>query len=140
MTKLDAEEANRMYWETELSVAEIAQRLDTSRRALYEALQPIAAEETCTVCGGAMEYANRSARDAGQGTCYVCATSSPQSMPAESESESWTWSPDAQRSATAARNAGDMQHAHMQRVRRLAGAALIGAVLGVVTTELLLRD
>jgi predicted DNA-binding protein YlxM (UPF0122 family) len=29
-------EANRLYWQTETSVAEIADKLNVSRRALYE--------------------------------------------------------------------------------------------------------
>jgi transposase-like protein len=34
-------EANRLYWETDESVAEIARRFDLSRRALYDAIEPL---------------------------------------------------------------------------------------------------
>ena len=41
--EFDAAEANRLYWETEQSVADIAQQLDISRRALYGAVRPLPA-------------------------------------------------------------------------------------------------
>ncbi len=138
MTRPAAAEANRLYWETDTSVADIAETLDLSRRALYETLEPIDADSTCPVCGGPMQYANRSARDTRQGTCYTCATASPQALPAEPEA--WTWSPDAQ--SAMARSQGPPQATDVgARARRLGGAALIGAVLGAAATHLLLsRD
>jgi hypothetical protein len=66
-------EANRLYWDTEESVAEIAQRLDLSRRALYQVIEPVATGTFCDVCGGPLVFENRSARTAGDATCPVCA-------------------------------------------------------------------
>jgi hypothetical protein len=134
MTNTAAAEANRLYWETEKPVAEIADSLDLSRRALYDAIEPIGAGDTCPVCGGPMHYANRSARDAQQGTCYSCATASPQALP--TEPEAWTWSPDANTKPVPA-----SQPDFGARARRLGGAALLGAVIGAAATHLLLgRD
>ncbi|MEO5509834.1 MAG: hypothetical protein ABIV28_02670 [Longimicrobiales bacterium] len=134
MTNTAAAEANRLYWETEKPVAEIAASLDLSRRALYDAIEPISAEDTCPACGGAMHYANRSARDAKQGTCYACATASPQALP--TEPEAWTWSPDIN-----TKPLPSSQQDLGARARRLGGAALLGAVLGAAATHLLLgRD
>jgi hypothetical protein len=130
-----ADEANRLYWHTEKSVADIADALDLSRRALYDAIEPITAAVTCTVCGGVQHYSNRSARDAAQPTCFVCATSSPQQAPAV-ESEAWTWSPGIPSGEVRARVAASD---HSARVRRLGAAALIGAVVGAGVTHLLLR-
>jgi hypothetical protein len=68
-----AGEANRLYWESEDSVAEIADRLDLSRRALYELIEPLPTGAACDVCGGPLSFENRSARTAGDATCVICA-------------------------------------------------------------------
>lgn len=68
-----AKEANRLYWETDHSVADIAQQLDISRRALYNAVQPLPLDSACEVCGSPLVYENRSARTAGQAICPACA-------------------------------------------------------------------
>jgi opacity protein-like surface antigen len=76
MTPLDvtaAAEANRLYWETEDSVADIAERLEISRRALYDAVEPLPTGASCEVCGGPLTFENRSARTAGNEHCAVCA-------------------------------------------------------------------
>lgn len=65
-------EANRLYWDTETSVAGIAEQLHLSRRALYDVLRPGAAGTKCTVCGGDMVFENRSARSASQPVCSIC--------------------------------------------------------------------
>jgi hypothetical protein len=65
-------EANRLYWDTDASVAEIADQLDLSRRALYGAVRPLPTGVSCGHCGGALQYENRSARKAAQATCMEC--------------------------------------------------------------------
>jgi hypothetical protein len=65
-------EANRLYWETQISVAEIADRLIMSRRALYDAIQPRPAARECPECGGGLVYRNRTSFDRRQGECLEC--------------------------------------------------------------------
>lgn len=65
-------EANRLYWETDDSVANIADRLDVSRRALYEAVRPISTGTMCEACGGELAFENRSARKQGMAVCPAC--------------------------------------------------------------------
>lgn len=67
-----AVEANRLYWESDLPVAGIAERLDLSRRALYDAVQPAPAGILCPHCGTELEYGNRTARAAREATCPEC--------------------------------------------------------------------
>jgi len=67
-----APEANRLYWESDLPVAAIAERLDTSRRSLYELIEPCPAPGACPACGGSLGYANRTARDRGMTVCAAC--------------------------------------------------------------------
>jgi uncharacterized Zn finger protein (UPF0148 family) len=67
-----AAEVNRLYWETDVSVGEIANRLGLSRRALYDAIRGRPTGSTCPACGAGLVYTNRSRRDAGQATCPDC--------------------------------------------------------------------
>jgi hypothetical protein len=69
-----AAEVNRLYWETDTPVAEIAERLGISRRALYDLLVPAETGVACPECGGELVYTNRSARMAGEAVCRVCGT------------------------------------------------------------------
>lgn len=67
-----ATEANRLYWESETPIAEIAERLDLSRRALYDAVEPVGTGDVCPRCGGELQFNNRSARKAGYAVCAAC--------------------------------------------------------------------
>jgi hypothetical protein len=119
MTPLDAEaaaEANRLYWETDDSVSEIAERLEISRRALYEAVDPLPTGDPCTVCGGPLTFENRSARTAGNATCAVCA-------------ETGATDEDAVDTADPAA-AADAE----ERAMLVGGAALAGAAIGALVT------
>jgi hypothetical protein len=117
MTPLDpaaAAEANRLYWETDDSVAEISDRLRISRRALYEAVEPLPTGAACTTCGGPLTFENRSARTAGEAACTICATTG----------------------ATDIREPVDTAPglALDERTLLVGGAALAGAILGAVLT------
>jgi hypothetical protein len=65
-------EVNRLYWGTDASVADIADRLDISRRALYDAIEPAPAHVPCPECGAQMGYRNRTSRDRGEAVCEAC--------------------------------------------------------------------
>ena len=67
-------EANRLYWRTDRSVADIAETLGVSRRALYELVTPENAGATCDSCGGEVVYVNRSAKSASLARCPACGT------------------------------------------------------------------
>lgn len=67
------EEANRLYWDSSTSVADIAEQLGWSRRALYDAIEPLPTDSPCTVCGTPLVFLNRSARTSGTMTCVACA-------------------------------------------------------------------
>lgn len=67
-------EANRLYWESDESVAAIADRLDISRRALYDVLRPRPAGVPCPACDTELVYENRMGRSAGEVQCPECGT------------------------------------------------------------------
>ena len=67
-----AAELQRLYWESDVSVGEIARRLGISRRALYDALPALPAGAACPDCGAALVYTNRTRRAAGQASCPEC--------------------------------------------------------------------
>ena len=64
--------ANALYWESQLSVSQIADEMDLSKGMLYEFLQPIGAELPCPHCSSQMGYANRTARERGFLRCLSC--------------------------------------------------------------------
>ncbi|MGQ0814792.1 MAG: hypothetical protein ACT4O1_10045 [Gemmatimonadota bacterium] len=68
----NATEANRLYWQSDESVAEISNRLGISRRALYDTIEPLASGADCPGCGAELYYGNRSAKAAGVARCLVC--------------------------------------------------------------------
>ena len=67
-----AKEANRLYWQTERSVGDIAETLGVSRRALYELVTPVNAGASCGNCGGEVVFVNRSAKASSVGRCPSC--------------------------------------------------------------------
>jgi hypothetical protein len=68
----DRSEADRLYWETGTPVAEIAERLGISRRALYDAVQPRPIGLACMECGDGLVFRNRSAAERQTAACLVC--------------------------------------------------------------------
>lgn len=106
-------QANRLYWETEDSVADIAERLELSRRALYDMVEPLPTGTTCEVCGGPLVFDNRSARAAGQSNCPVCR-------------ETGALDPETPTEVSA--------EVDEERALLVGGAALAGAALGALLT------
>ena len=64
--------ANALYWESQLSVNQIADEMDVSKGMLYGLIQPIGAELPCPRCSSEMGYANRTARERGFLRCPSC--------------------------------------------------------------------
>ena len=64
--------ANALYWESQLSVNQIADEMDLSKGMLYGLIQPIGAELPCPRCSSEMGYANRTARERGFLRCPSC--------------------------------------------------------------------
>jgi hypothetical protein len=126
MSPLDpgfAAEANRLYWETEDSVAEIAERLEISRRALYDAVEPLPTGVPCPTCGGPLTFENRSARTAGDASCAVCAETG------ATDADDADAAADEPAAAPAPRPA-DVE----ERAVLVGGAALAGAAIGALLT------
>lgn len=65
-------EVNRLYWETDQPVTELAERLGISRRTIYDMIEPLPVDEPCPECGGPLTYASRSARMSGEALCGLC--------------------------------------------------------------------
>jgi len=80
-------EANRLYWETDEPVTELADRLGVSRGTLYNHVQPLPAGAECQACGGPLQYPNRSARDSGTAQCAECEEEQQLGPPGDGESE-----------------------------------------------------
>jgi hypothetical protein len=67
-----AQRANALYWESQLSVNQIADEMDLSKGMLYGLIQPSCAELLCPLCSSEMGYANRTARERGFLRCPSC--------------------------------------------------------------------
>ena len=135
-------EANRLYWDTETSVAEIAARLDLSRRALYDAVQPAPAGARCAECGAEMQFENRSARRLGQASCEVCGATQVLVLEPVEEPVGDPESPalsvvqgEARTDARAVMRDPDIRH----RAVLLGGAAIAGVALGTVAALIAMR-
>lgn len=70
--ELPGNDANQLYWETDASVAEIADQLTISRRALYDAIEPRPAGVTCTQCEAGLVFRNRTAAERRRAECLEC--------------------------------------------------------------------
>jgi hypothetical protein len=116
-----AAEANRLYWETETSVAEIAQQLELSRRALYDSVDPLPTSSSCPTCGSPLVFENRSARNAGAETCPVC------------DSDEVYETPPVRTEAPAPA----IPDEDTERAVRVGSAAIAGAAIGAIATLLL---
>jgi len=129
-------EANRLYWETDESVAEIAGQLDLSRRALYDAVQPAATGAGCQRCGDELYFENRSARKARQAICHACgATESVDAGTAEARPALSVVPGQGREDGIIDAREPDLRH----RAVVLGGAAIAGVALGTVAALLATR-
>jgi hypothetical protein len=64
--------ANELYWGSEDSVNQIAERLDLSKSALYGLIGPLGSGCGCPICGAEVEFPNRTARERDELTCPEC--------------------------------------------------------------------
>ncbi|MFW5947850.1 MAG: hypothetical protein ACOCUW_05100 [Gemmatimonadota bacterium] len=92
-------ELNRLYWESDASVSEIGDRLDISRRALYDGIEPRPAGVPCPECGAGLVYRNRTARDGREAECPECGHTTTLSGAAGPDGDTATSSPEAQEEA-----------------------------------------
>ena len=132
-------EANRLYWQTEMSVADIAEQLSVSRRALYELVQPEPAGTTCSACGGDVVFVNRSARTSGTGRCVACGAECMLTDTAEPAVEEETVPPYASGWPRAELPVGGEPDDLRTRALKIGGIAIAGAALGAVTALMLAR-
>jgi hypothetical protein len=68
-----ARKANKLYWGSDISVNQIAEKLDLSKGRLYGLLVPLPTGDACSDCGEETGYTNRTARDRNQAMCSSCA-------------------------------------------------------------------
>jgi hypothetical protein len=147
-------EANRLYWDTDSSVADIADGLSVSRRALYTLITPQELAERCSSCGGTLTFTNRLRRASGHAECAGCGRS--QTIAALREETADKGSrmrsaarPDAPGSGPRARGASasgprparrpllSAEAIERNRSVLLGGAALAGLAIGAIATMLL---
>ena len=137
-------EANRLYWETDTSVAEIADRFDLSRRAFYEIITPLRVGAACPSCGQVLNFENRSARRDRQATCPECGAHTALEPGRESAPDAMHDPAPAHRDLRAdGRAVVDTENARTADLRGravlLGGAAIAGVAFGTVAALLARR-
>jgi hypothetical protein len=130
-----ANEANRLYWQTDRSVADIAEKLSVSRRALYELITPESAGVQCGSCGGDVVFTNRSAKSSHTGRCGQCGAECDTSNDVTETGETLT---------PYAAGWPRVIHRHGNedvkgRAMQLGGVAIAGAAVGAIAALLITR-
>ena len=136
-------EANRLYWETDTSVADITERFDLSRRGLYDTVIPVPAGLDCPTCGQGLHYENRSARRDGKANCTECgarmAVAEMGGPPPDAMVEPQP-QPDLRADARATVKTPDARDPDLRgRAVLLGGAAIAGVAIGTVAALLARR-
>lgn len=128
-------EANRLYWDSAESVAEISNRLGISRRALYDAIEPLGTGQECASCGAELYYANRSAKASGLARCLMCGGE--REVDADvSHEDVGTIPPYGAGLPAVPAAARDMR----ERAVTIASIAVAGAIVGAIATVLVRRQ
>jgi hypothetical protein len=130
-----ASEINRLYWETDESVAEISNRLGVSRRALYDLVEPFAAGADCEHCGGELFFGNRSAKAAGVARCPNCGNEREIDHDISHEDVGTIPPYGAGWPAVAPADSAELR----QRALSIASYALAGAIVGALATVIIRR-
>jgi len=137
-----AAEANRLYWETETPVADIAARFDLSRRALYETVRPAPIAAVCPECGGTLHFENRLARRTGNAACADCGAHvelGSAAVETDRPNPPTRRRDDGRSSARAERSDDARSSERRARAVLLSGAALAGVAVGGVAAWLARR-
>ncbi len=115
-----ARKANKLYWGSDTSVNQIAEKLDLSKGRLYGLLVPLPTGDACPDCGEETGYPNRTARDRNHAMCSSCANG------VQPRGGKATTKPAATSSKAPARRG-----VSVDRSKALLGAALLGVAAGL---------
>lgn len=131
MTDIDGDveaRANRLYWDSDESVNQIAEELQLSKGTLYSVIEPLATGLACPDCGEELLYPNRTARDRGMVGCPACGFEGEEeeALPADEDEDLSSTTGFGDRGPLAAWE--DMSG---PRQRTVIGGALLGAAAGL---------
>lgn len=134
-------EVNRLYWDSDRSVNQIADDLSMSKGALYEVVEARTAGLPCPRCGEEMVYPNRTARDRGFLNCPSCGLEEEESEVHEGwqEAAGRTGGGAVVVTPEAVRDAREDPGRRQALTRVLAGTALLGMAAGIVIATVLRR-
>ena len=126
-------ELNRLYWESDASVSEIADRLDISRRAIYEGIEPRPAGQSCPECGAPLGFRNRTALENREAECPQCGYET------EIALSGWDEVPEATRRAAPSEAPARRSLPRAGSGSVAGGAFLTGLVVGALVTAIFHR-
>lgn len=128
--------ANELYWGSDESVNQIAERLELSKSALYGIIGPLGSGSACPLCGAEAQFANRTARDRDELECPQCGWYGSESETAPLTDEAAGSSTDPVAPGGAAAPAGPVL-GDDERRRIILGSALVGAGIGLLLARVL---
>lgn len=118
------ERANELYWESNRSVNQIAEDLDLSKGALYAMIEPLAADRGCPLCGAEVVFSNRTAKERGRLDCPDCDWDG-------TLDETIPYEPASAEEIMAVAEREGVVEVDEDRLRTIAGGALLGAAVGL---------
>lgn len=125
---------NRLYWESDETVADVAKQLEMSQSTLYAAVEPRPAGVVCSRCGAPTHYLNRSGRAAGEAVCSACgATTTAEEQPAQPVST--VDAPSAGATEKLRRFKEDLSAVPPERAALIGGAAALGVAVGAAAVK-----
>jgi DNA-directed RNA polymerase subunit RPC12/RpoP len=136
------EQANHLYWHSDETVEQLADRLGMSRNALYSAVRPVPVGVTCVECGDPLMFANRSSRAAGKAACETCGFETLMSETETEAAETRVRSGAEPRETEPQDRTGrfgqwkeDLSTIQPERAALIGGAAVLGVALGAVAVK-----
>jgi uncharacterized Zn finger protein (UPF0148 family) len=137
-----ADEANRLYWHTDIGVNQIADEMGLSKGALYGLVEPLGADIACPRCGGGLVYPNRTARERGFLSCPSCGFEEELAVLDRSKARAASRTRPAGRRSTSSEEQSDEpeETGGDDSTRILVGAGLVVLAAGLLVTRLLRRD
>jgi hypothetical protein len=137
--------ANRLYWHSRDTVETLAGRLGMSRHAFHQSIRPQPVGQPCAACGGALEFANRTARQGGRARCAGCGAAErvarpappaplPEILPAPLPASARAFP---FRGWSVARWRRELAAVPRERTAMIGGAAALGVAAGVLALEIL---
>ncbi|MQA90125.1 MAG: hypothetical protein GEU90_07810 [Gemmatimonas sp.] len=126
---------NELYWYTGRTIEEIVRELGVNRNTLYASIRPLPSGMTCTTCGAAVVFANRTKRSSGIGLCEGCSIETVFLAELDSDAPAPLDAPAPDNQRRWERWREELVAVPPERAALIGGAAALGAIFGTVAVK-----